>query len=225
MDIPKQAITTLQDAEKRLRELVASGAAAGEYDAIQQITDWARVLGTMVREAMQIGLAEGDTDSHAVANVSSGIAGGGSLGKQLGEDHQKQQHLDATGARRAIRRTAKGQYPQFFRQGDQLVKIGWSKTTKGEYEHKAPRRVLDALAVAIEKRSRNGKRFTVEDLLPLKDLQDKNEIPSYQVYVALAWLKLGGLVKQHGRRGYSMKKSTRLSEAAGALWRQLLEKS
>jgi len=225
MNIPKQAITALQDAEQRLRELVASGAAAGEYDAIQQITEWARILGTMVREAKQIGLAEVAIGNNAIANTPNGMTGGSSLGKHSDEDRQRQKQTGATGARRMQRAPAKGQYPKFFRQGDQLVKIGWSRTTKGEYEHKASRRVVDALTAAIAKRSRNGKLFTVENLLPLKDLQDHSEIPSYQAYVALAWLKLGGIVKQHGRRGYSIRNSTRFSEAAVASWQQLPERS
>jgi hypothetical protein len=225
MSILKQAIAVLQDAEQRLRELVATGAAAGEYDAIQQITEWARILGAMVQEAKQMGLAEVALANNAVANTSNGITGGTSLGKHSDEDRQRQQQTGATGARRMQRAPAKGQYPKFFRQGDQLVKIGWSRTTKGEYEHKASRRVVDALTAAIAMRSRNGKLFRVEGLLPLKDLQDQREIPSYQAYVALAWLKLGGMVKQHGRRGYSIRKSTRLSEAAVALWQQLPEKS
>jgi hypothetical protein len=172
----------------------------------------------------QAGLAEVVTGNSATTKISNGTSKGSSLGKHSDADRQSQKQTGGTGGLRMQRALAKGQYPKFFRQGDQLVKIGWSKTTRGEYEHKAPHRVVSALTAAIEKHSRNGKRFTVENLLPLKDLQDQSEIPSYQVYVALAWLKLGNLIKQHGRRGYSLKRSTRLPGAAEALWQQLQEK-
>ena len=225
MNIPKQAITVLQDAEQRLRELVASGATAGEYDAIQQIMDWARILGTMVREAQQIESADVALGNKAAANTSSGVMGGNAVKQGSDEDRLGQRQINTSYTRRAQRLPAKSEYPKFFKQGDQFVKVGWSRTTKGEYEHKAPRRVVDALTTAIAQRSRKGKLFTVEDLLPLKDPQDHSEIPSYQAYVVLAWLKLGGLVKQHGRRGYSVRNSSRLADAAVSSWQQLPEKS
>jgi hypothetical protein len=103
------------------------------------------------------------------------------------------------------------------------VKVGWSKTERAEYEHKAPRRVIDALAAAIARRSGNGKLFTAEELFPLNDPQDASEIPAYQAYVALAWLKSAALVKQHGRRGYSTKKGANVTDGASALWAGLPE--
>ncbi len=33
-----------------------------------------------------------------------------------------------------------------------------------------------------------------------------NAVPGYQGYVWLAWLRAAGLVKQHGRQGYSLLK-------------------
>ena len=98
------------------------------------------------------------------------------------------------------------------------MKIGWSKKERSEYEHKAPRRVVDALTAAITPRSANGKLFTVDDLLPLKDPQDGGDLPGYQVYVALAWLKSARLVKQHGRRGYSVASPSKIEVSVGQQW-------
>ena len=225
MNIPKKALAVLLDAERQLRNLIASAAATGEYDAIQRITDWARILGTMVREAQQIESAEIALGNKAAASTSSGIIEDASVEQGSAEDRQGQRGINTSDTRRVQRSPAKREYPKFFKQDNQLVKIGWSRTTKGEYEHKAPRRVVDALTATIARRSRKGKLFTVEDLLPLKDLQDHSEIPSYQAYVVLAWLKRGGLVKQHGRRGYSVRNSSRLADAAITSWQQLPEKS
>lgn len=224
MDTAKQAIIVLLDAERRLRELLASGAAAGEYDSIQQITDWARILGSLVREAQQIGACEVGAGRKTAPSKSSRIAAGGAATQHLEHDRGGREQVSSTGTGRVQRAPAKDEYPRFFRQGDQLVKIGWSRKAKAEYEHKAPRHAVDALTAAIARRSGNGKLFTVEDLLPLRDPQDHSEIPSYQAYVVLAWLKLARLVKQHGRRGYTVRKSLRLADAAATSWQQLPEK-
>jgi hypothetical protein len=40
-----------------------------------------------------------------------------------------------------------GQYPRFLREGGNLVKIGWSKSQRAEYEHKSP--LLGLLAKSV----------------------------------------------------------------------------
>jgi len=193
MDTAKQAIEVLAGAEKRLRELVGTAAAGGDYKVAEQVMVWARALGELVC----------DPSLTQTSPVPS---------------------RELPPARRSRRTPAKGDYPRFFRRGDNLIKIGWSKKEKAEYEHKAPRRVVDALTGAITRRSGNGKLFTVEDLLPLKDPQDGGEMPGYQVYVALAWFKSTGLVKQHGRQGYSLKRGWSMETALNA-WELLKAQS
>jgi len=87
---------------------------------------------------------------------------------------------------------------------DQLVKIGWSKKAKKEYQHKAPRYVVDLLVKRLLQMTTPDKVFTTEELFPLRNETDDMEIPSYQAYLALAWLRSFGAVRQHGRQGYSM---------------------
>jgi hypothetical protein len=109
-----------------------------------------------------------------------------------------------------------GQYPRFVREGDNLVKIGWSKSQKAEYEHKSPKRLLAVLSESL--RSANGKRIMMDKVLPLKDLVSGYAFPDYQSYVCLAWLRSAGLVIQHGRQGYSLPKGIELEKSAEALW-------
>ncbi len=187
MDITKQAIQVVSAAERKLRELVGTAAANGEYKTAEQVMGWARAVGDLVS----------DPPLPEKSPVPS---------------------RERPPARRWRRTPAKGDYPRFFRRGEQLVKIGWSKKEKAEYEHKAPRRVVDALTAAIARRSGNGKLFTVEDLLPLKDPQDGGEMPGYQVYVALAWLKSTGLVKQHGRQGYTPPNASKMEANVQQEW-------
>ena len=113
-----------------------------------------------------------------------------------------------------------GQYPRFVREGDNLVKIGWSKSQRAEYEHKSPKRLLAVLCESLT--SANGKRITMNKVLPLKDPVTGSAFPDYQSYVCLAWLKSAGLVTQHGRQGYSLPKGVELEKSVETLWTNLL---
>jgi hypothetical protein len=113
-----------------------------------------------------------------------------------------------------------GQYPKFVREGDSLVKIGWSKSQRAEYEHKSPKRLLAVLRDSLT--SANGKRIMMHRVLPLKDPVTGSAFPDYQSYLCLAWLKSAGLVIQHGRQGYSLPKGIELEKSVEALWANLL---
>ena len=194
MDMAKQAIEVLTSSERRLREIVGGAAANGDYETAARIMGWAKAVGALVTDA-----APSEPPAHEPVNRDV-----------------------RTPASRSRRAPTKGQYPKFFRRGDNLVKIGWSKKARSEYEHKAPRRVIDVLASAIEKRS-NGRVFTTEELFPLKD-EDGSEFPGYQSYVALAWLNAAGIVRQHGRHGYSTPNTSRLAGLIATRWQSLSQR-
>lgn len=118
----------------------------------------------------------------------------------------------------AARKPKKADYPKFFRDGDSLVKVGWSKSEGAEYEHKCPKRVLDALVREFARVAGPGKRFVMANLLPLRDPAGGEELPGYQAYVGLAFLRQAGLVQQHGRSGYSIPKPKALVADAAAAW-------
>lgn len=220
--ITKRSIGVLSEAERQLRELVGSAAAAGDYEATLLITGWARVVGSLVQEAQQAT----QSDSQVAMSVRDGQEAESARTADSGrsqDDSVNSHRLNSPAMRRVKRSPSKDQYPKFFRRGDQLVKIGWSKKERQEYEHKAPHRVVDTLAAAIAGRFGNGKLFAVEDLLPLKDPNGGSEIPSYQAYVALAWLRLAGLLKRHGRRGYSVESASGLADALVTSWQRLPE--
>jgi hypothetical protein len=111
-------------------------------------------------------------------------------------------------------------YPRFYKDGDRLVRVAWSKREKAEYEHKAPYRVLSALGAAVVEAGVDGRVFPMEELLPIRT-EDGSEVPSYQAYVALALLKQVGLIDQHGRQGYSIPRPKDLLTAVEAVWRNL----
>lgn len=114
-------------------------------------------------------------------------------------------------------------YPRFFRRGDHLVKIGWSKREKSEYEHKAPRQVVLLLARVTADMGKDGRIFQVNALLPLIDPKDRTQVPDYQVYLIIAWWRSIGLLDQHGRQGYSIPNASQLQQAVESAWTKLLE--
>jgi predicted lipid-binding transport protein (Tim44 family) len=112
-------------------------------------------------------------------------------------------------------------FPRFEREGDKLVKIAWSKKDRAEYEHKAPRQVVDLLIEAIRSQKGEGAKFEAPDVLPLTDRKARKEVPSYQSYLALAWLRYEGVVAKHGRDGYSLKPTAATPERLTELWKAL----
>ncbi|MFN4241825.1 MAG: hypothetical protein ACK4PI_01160 [Tepidisphaerales bacterium] len=96
------------------------------------------------------------------------------------------------------------EYPRFYRdRDDMLVKVGYSKSSRREYEHRAPKDVLDkVVAVALELGS--GERlFTSEALLAHKP-SGLAEVPPYQSYLCLAFLLHHGFLVRVGRSRYAL---------------------
>jgi hypothetical protein len=81
--------------------------------------------------------------------------------------------------------------------------------------------VLRALVQALTGIGAGGDRFTVEPLLPLKDTTSNGDIPDYQAYLTLAWLRSAELVTQHGRQGYSLPDGSNLERDAERKWAEL----
>src|SRR2546422_677055 len=162
-------LEVIRRAEGKLRSLLAEAAAAGDYDATVALAGLARGVSELA----------GSAQSEAAA----GVAGAGSS-----EPISSAQVTPGKRARTEAKRAA-GTYPRFLREADALVKIGWSKRGKSEYEHKAPHNVLLVLSRSLQRLAADGKRVTMEDLLPLRHSANGSEVPRYQAYLCLAWLR------------------------------------
>jgi hypothetical protein len=110
-----------------------------------------------------------------------------------------------------------GRYPRFERLSDRLLKIGWSKQERSEYTHKAPKTAV--LSVAATLRSTNGDTYTMDELLPISS--DAGEVPSYQAYLVVAWLRSWGAVVSEGRGGYRAPADKITDEAIATHWAAL----
>jgi hypothetical protein len=86
----------------------------------------------------------------------------------------------------------------------ELLKIGWSKSSASEYEHRVPKAAVDRVLATLAEAAARKDLVRVDERLKALEQSGGEPIPTYQVYVALAWLRKEGLIRQHGRKGYSL---------------------
>ena len=225
MGIIKEAIEVLHSAEQKLRTLIARAAAEADYDHLPQLAEWAKQLQTLLgAQAVPKDSAEAATegDSTSPAPLRSGSHGQRTPAKiRPSTSSARRSPVGGRGRKPRKSEGKKPEYPKFFREGETLVKVGWSRRERKPYEHRAPRPVLQALVQTLVQAGKGGERFTMENLFPLKDPADNSEVPGYQAYLTLAWLRQSGLIVQHGRQGYSLPEGTDLSRASDRLWNNL----
>jgi hypothetical protein len=193
--IEKRCLAQLRIAEGDLQRLMAELAALKRYD----------VISILAETAGHIAAAIGRLAS--LEHISTGL--------ESSERLTTRGNSSRTGI--AVQRATQGPYPRFRREGDLLIKVGWSGAKAAEYEHRAPYESVAATIRLIEEHTRKRGAFTVEEI----EVSAKNTIPNYQLYLALGWMKSNNLLLQNGRTGYSVPSNVRLSEAASEIWRIL----
>jgi hypothetical protein len=212
MDPRSQATEVIHGAEADLRNLLLRSAQLGDYEAVRVLAEWANQLKQMVEQNgetdRQPHLLDGQTSAPLEVNPSK------TANRQYATTGKH-------GGRKTRRKAARGEYPKFLRDGEELLKIGWSKRTWANYRHKAPKRVVHALAKALLAKGKSGARFVMEEVLPLRDPESTIDVPSYQAYLILAWLRKENLVVQHGREGYSLRPEVNLPDAIEERWNHL----
>lgn len=194
----------LSDAETALKGLIAQELEVGRYS---QVTRLVRIVETLS------GLAETMAGpSPPKANVIAERT------KRADAVSVRRSSMDATG-----RRSSKAsQYPKFARSDNRLVKTGWSKKNREEYEHRVPREAVEAFARSLWSNMEPGRPFTMEEVLPVYDASG-DKLPDYQVYLALAWLRNEDAIRKVGRNGYVLSIPTMDSEMFDTLWNRLPE--
>jgi hypothetical protein len=203
-----EATRLLGECEQGLRKLVAEAAGEGDYPSVLRIADLAKAVAALVAERRP----------EQTPNTSSSSSG---TSADTARRFEKANHVGSSG-RKA--RSPIDSYPKFFRRGDELVKVGWSKKDRKEYNHRAPRFAIDAVVAAIRQVGGKGKLFNGDALLPLKNPTDGSDVPDYQGYVALAWLRQLGIVEQRGRRaGYTLASEKQIDSTITTAWPELVE--
>jgi hypothetical protein len=187
----------IDSAEKQLRELIARAAADGDYVVISQLVEAAEGLRrtTKLLEGAESIRAE---QSAAPQAVEPAAAPAPASAPQI----------------EPVRRMTK-EYPRFERQGDRLIKVGWSKKDRAEYEHRTDKEIASAVSLYLAERPKD-QTFRMDDLLPI-EIED-NEVPLYQAYLVLAWLRDRGLITKQGKDGYQWRVGDFDEPAFEAAW-------
>lgn len=219
MDFVGRARESLTRCEQELSKLIAEAAAVGDYEAASFIARLAR--GVANRPAL---ISDGDSDpagtgGNAVSEsdrppastVGDRVTGQAPMvnGKGWG----------ARTGRTEPEELADG-YPKFRRDGDKLIKLGWSRAAGERYEHRAGKTVLELVAKAALSATDSRQRFETGALGNLRLGKGQPPIPSYQVYLCLAWLRASGLIKPLGRSAYRIASKAGFVEQLEEKWDQ-----
>ena len=108
----------------------------------------------------------------------------------------------------------------FLKDDSRLIKVGWSRKKKAEYLHRVPKEVVLAFAEHLEKSVSAQSLFEIESLFPVST-ESSGDIPSYQIYVIVAWLREVGVIEKKGRDGYIIQEKSQLRGKFNELWDSL----
>lgn len=203
MSTIQAARTLLRQTESTLRQLIEAALRDQRYVDVAEMAALADGLSRLVDPASARPVPE---ERHAPTPAESRSSAAVSVPKR-----------SKSSRKTSTKRTG---YPRFVRDGERLVKIGWSKKNKSEYEHRVPRSAVDAFLGKLTSAVKPGRVFEVEGLLPVTD-QAGEEVPAYQVYVTLAWLRNVGVVAKKGRDGYVIEDAEATKSGAQAQWQEL----
>lgn len=176
MTFLQQAQTIIRDAEKQLRTLIRTALEDRGYSDVAHLAEIAQSLERLA------GPQHSSTEAMERDTLRS-------------KDGRSPRKLATT---KPTEKPAK--YPTFKIEGDRLVKIGWSKKNKAEYVHKASFDVALSVFLRVG-HAASLESFRVEDQFPIR-LPDEIEVPSYQSYLVLAWLRNKGYIEKVGKDSY-----------------------
>lgn len=206
MAIVDAANQVVRDAEVRLRELMERAISEQRYADVAEVAHLADGLSRLIDGQPHRPIPSSSRPSQAAKKSEVCLTG-------------KPKVRNRKTSKSRSGKTPK-QYPRFERDGDRLVKIGWSKKSKAEYEHRAPRQAVLAFVRHLAATVPVGTIFTVEDLLPTRD-STGSEVPGYQIYLTMAWLRHATVVERKGRDGYVLRDDSLMDGTLDHLWDQL----
>ena len=224
MDRIADAAELLRKTESALRTLVKEAATEGDYEVVCRLAEWARGLAELLDGAV--------SSVRCASNVRHASARASDLDSAESAVTGRRASFGSVAPSRRTKRTkarprVKGRkgYPKFYRQRGQLVKVGWSKRSNAEYAHRAPRKIVSLLASKIVRASVDAEVVSTEDLLPIRDPHAHSDVPGYQAYLCLAWLREEGLLTPKGRQGYVVEHAPSLCDSVEKRWDVLPERS
>jgi hypothetical protein len=210
MNLKGEAIQVARRAESEIRTLIEKAVRGGQYQEVADLADVAQGL-------MELRNRLGDTTDGIGSSVGSMAVEADSLERSSKPKARKRKKSSSkAGLALKLRDT---EYPRFLKDQDKLVKVGWSEREASTYEHRAPFEAIRVVVQKIEALTGKSDTFRMEDVLPVQ--VDGNEIPSYQAYMALAWLRKSSLVDRSNKNSYIVKSSHDLLKTVERLWKSL----
>jgi len=204
MDYIQDACKLLVKTEEGLRGLIERGLSEQRYADVARLASLADELAALARRA-------GSSDGHMNRREDHGALHRSSVGRPTRKTRQR------------TRAEPRAKYPRFEREGDRLIKVGWSKKNGEVYEHRAPKAAVVQFGKHLADRVSPGTVFTMEELLPVPN-GNGGDVPSYQAYLALAWLRGVGAVRRKGRDGYAFSEGAIDEATVESLWTQITER-
>lgn len=195
MNSARRANSLLEQAESGLRNLMQEEIASGRYAELPLLASLADGVAALVRES---GIAPPATESETSSQtpqiaVAPGRAGNRSQSPEPIHNEPRTSHTQVMKKRK---------YPYFEIADDWIGKVGWSKKNRKEYRHFAQVSAAVSLAEHIDRTQKAGRVWTVEDLGEVVDPETGEALPSYQVYLLIAWMRYAELLTKQGRSGY-----------------------
>jgi len=222
MDYADRAVHVILDAEKAMRQLMTEALKGESYRDLALVAPFADRLVEIRRDLRP-----------AAASLSPVLeASGSSLrrgtkarkGRAAPPPSEASEDGPLRQGRSPCRPVAEEPaYPRFEREVDRLVKVGWSKRDGRVYEHKAPKAAVFLFVRKVQEAVLPGAVFSMERLLPVVDEQGDPQ-PSYQAYLALAWLRSVRTVERRTKDGYMYAAGALDAPNVERLWAALPEK-
>jgi hypothetical protein len=114
-------------------------------------------------------------------------------------------------------------YPRFSIRNGTLYRLAWSRKKQSEYEHRVPKPILELITNAMSGiADPKGLPVQVDQIVNAANRLSAIQIPQYQVYLVVGWLRHTKCIKQVGRDGYLI--PAVLAERAQQEWNLLSSK-
>lgn len=207
MDSLQKAIAILHSAEMDLRSLIEIAINERRYADVARLAEIAQSLEKTISQTNSDGAA------HGLVISSS------SKGRPLNSNFQEAVigSPDVNSPTKPAKRQGLMKFPKFETERDRLIKIGWSKKDKIPYEHRAAKDLVRTVSLHLAEVP-DKDLFKMDDLLPIR-LDDDSEVPSYQAYLVLAWLRYIGLIDKQGKDGYQWVAKSFDEQAFDSAWK------
>lgn len=179
----------IQEAEIGLRRLMQEEIAAGRYTELSALASLADGVSAVLEKASNIGV--GKPAERPVLPPREVQAS--KLDSWPGASRPSP---SGKGSKKNVK------YPCFEIVDGWIGKVGWSKKSREEYRHYAPVSAALSLAEHVDTTQAPSRVWTVEDVGAVVNGESGEVLPSYQLYLVIAWLRSINLLAKQGRSGY-----------------------